>query len=504
VFIGSCATAMTTVAAAELATAKTLLAEGNFDEALAKAEAAISAFEQAGNQEMQSEAMSTKIDIYLQQQKRPEARATALEAVGLFKAVNDPKNEAKTQLLVAQVCMQTQRFKEACVAARETLRLARLAQDKTQQASAWKALAMAGEQVDIDKAIVSWQEFCKLAKELSTAQEAQALYGLAKAHLTRLSQKLSGCAIACKDDTIEVLKAAKEAHRLFKQENDNMGQINTLQLVARVLLFNGVHPDVVEASGDPEEIFAAVLGGTFSSSKNALPPKPATKPLKLEEVVPDSKQLDKNKFAWRNPVAGFCYTVVWQPTKDRGVGNNKPRGQYDMLMLRSGYKHHAVPTSVGLRANDASERNEHMMVFMTTQDHAMNYSSTMMNVQHTIGGVATANLRKLVFVQFGESFFDWTDTSARSVEMHSVTLGILRSARIEAPFLTIGFVGGDLASWIQDPQPLIESIFDTIESDECEVIYKNGEGFAPSMVHKPLEETAGAVKPGKSQGQYLR
>ena len=22
--------------------------------------------------------------------------------------------------------------------------------------------------------------------------------------------------------------------------------------------------------------------------------------------------------------AGFCYTVVWQPTKDRGVGNNKP------------------------------------------------------------------------------------------------------------------------------------------------------------------------------------
>eukprot|EP00434_Breviolum_minutum_P044436 symbB.v1.2.039689.t1/scaffold6728.1/size15926/1 len=136
---------------------------------------------------MQSEAMSTKIDIYLQQQKRPEARATALEAVGLFKAVNDPKNEAKAQLLVAQVCMQTQRFKEACVAARETLRLARLAQDKTQQASAWKALAMAGEQVDIDKAIVSWQEFCKLAKELSTAQEAQALYGLAKAHLTRLS-----------------------------------------------------------------------------------------------------------------------------------------------------------------------------------------------------------------------------------------------------------------------------------------------------------------------------
>lgn len=490
--------------ATALANAKALLAEGKFDEALGNAETAIAAFEKAGNRPMQSEAMSAKIDVYLQQQKRPEARATALEAVGLFKAMNDPKSEAKAQLLVAQVCTQTQRYKEATSAGREALRLARLAGDKVQQAAAWRVLAVAGEQVDLDKAIVSWQELCKLAKELSASEEAAALFGLSKAHLTRLSRKLSSCAIACKDDTIEVLRAAKEAHRLYKQESDSMGQINTLQLVAKVLLFNGVHPDVVEASNDPEEIFAAVMSGAYSNPKNALPPKAATKPLKLEEVVPDSKQLDKNKFAWRNPVAGFCYTVVWQPTKDRGVGNNKPRGQYDMLMLRSGYKHHAVPTSVGLRSNDASERNEHMMVFMTTQDHGLNYSSSMMNVQHTIGGVATANLRKLVFVQFGESFFDWTDTSARSVEMHSVTLGLLRSARIEAPFLTIGFVGGDLASWVQDPQPLIESIFDTIESDECEVIYKNGEGFAPSMVHKPLEDTVQAVKPGKTQGHYLR
>ena len=64
----------------------------------------------------------------------------------------------------------------------------------------------------------------------------------------------------------------------------------------------------------------------------------------------------------------------------------------------AGYKHNAVPTAVGLRSNDASERhpsrdiqrglcpevthrqlparNEHMMVFMTTQDHGMNYAAT--------------------------------------------------------------------------------------------------------------------------------
>lgn len=34
------------------------------------------------------------------------------------------------------------------------------------------------------------------------------------------------------------------------------------------------------------------------------------------------------------------------------------------------------------------------------------------------------------------------------------------------------------------------------------MIYKNGEGFAPSMVHKPLEDSVQAVKPGKAP--YLR
>eukprot|EP00437_Effrenium_voratum_P057417 CAMPEP_0181523748 /NCGR_PEP_ID=MMETSP1110-20121109/68061_1 /TAXON_ID=174948 /ORGANISM="Symbiodinium sp., Strain CCMP421" /LENGTH=482 /DNA_ID=CAMNT_0023654429 /DNA_START=46 /DNA_END=1493 /DNA_ORIENTATION=+ len=479
-------------AANALAAAKSLLKEGSYEDALAKAEEATAGFQQAGNQKMQSEAMSAKIDIYLKLQRRPEARAAAQEAVALFKAVNDPQAEAKAQLLVSQVCMQTQRYQEAAAAGREALRLARVAGDQSQQADAWRALAVAAEQFDLDKAIPSWQEVAKLTKD--SPGEAQAQLGLARAHMGRLSKKLGSCAVADKDDSIEALRAAKEAHAIYRSQND----------AARgVLLFNGVHPDVVEASGDPSEIFSAVLSGTYSSSKNALP-KPNLKPMKLEEAVPDSKQLDRNKFGWRNPIAGYCYTVVWQPTKDRGVGNNKPRGQYDMLMLRTGHKHHAVSTSVGLRANDASERNEHMMVFMTTQDHGLNYSSCMMNAQHTLGGVVTTNLRKLVFVQFGESFFDWTDTSARTVEMHSVTLGLLRSARIEAPFMTIGFVGGDLASWVQDPQPLIESIFDTVESDECEVIYKNGEGFAPSMVHKPLEDSMQSVKPGKSKAQYLR
>ncbi|CAJ1427782.1 unnamed protein product, partial [Effrenium voratum] len=61
---------------------------GSYEDALAKAEEATAGFQQAGNQKMQSEAMSAKIDIYLKLQRRPEARAAAQEAVALFKAVN--------------------------------------------------------------------------------------------------------------------------------------------------------------------------------------------------------------------------------------------------------------------------------------------------------------------------------------------------------------------------------------------------------------------------------
>jgi len=329
------------------------------------------------------------------------------------------------------------------------------------------------------------------------AGEANALIDLAKVHVQKLSSKLKTCSIASADSTIAALRAAKDAHGVFSETRNLQGQTTALQIVARVLLYNGVHPDVIEASRDPAAIFADVMSGKYSSSRNALPQPAQPKQLKLEEAVPDSKQLDRGKFGWNNATAGYCYTVVWQPTKDRNMGNNKPRGQYDILTARTGYKHDAVATTLGLRANDASERNDALMVFMTTEDHGNHYASSFMNAQHIIGGVVAAQLRKLVFVQFGESFYDWTDTSARTVEMHSVTLAILRSARIEAPFLTIGFVGGDAASWHQDPAPMIESIFDTIESDECELIYKSGESFAPSMVHKPLEDTIAAVKPGK-------
>eukprot|EP00441_Pelagodinium_beii_P045901 CAMPEP_0197623706 /NCGR_PEP_ID=MMETSP1338-20131121/3664_1 /TAXON_ID=43686 ORGANISM="Pelagodinium beii, Strain RCC1491" /NCGR_SAMPLE_ID=MMETSP1338 /ASSEMBLY_ACC=CAM_ASM_000754 /LENGTH=486 /DNA_ID=CAMNT_0043193765 /DNA_START=37 /DNA_END=1494 /DNA_ORIENTATION=+ len=482
--------------AATIAAAKAFLAEGKYDDALERVESAITRFQTSGNREMLGQAMRTKVDIYLQVRGRPEARAFASEAAAVFRQSNDSKGEAAAQALVAEVCTATHRYQEATLAAREALRLSKSAGDQSGQAAALKALLKATAETDRDKALVIASERIKLLREMhDRAGEANALTDLARVHVQKLSNKLKTCSIASADDSLAALRASKDAHGIFSELRNLQGQAAALQIVARVLLYNGVHPDVIEASRDPTAIFADVMSGKYSSSRNAFPPPANPKQVKLEEAVPDSKQLDRGKFGWTNATAGYCYTVVWQPTKDRHIGNNKPRGQYDILTARTGYKHNAVATTLGMRANDASERNDALMVFMTTQDHGNHYASSFMNAQHVIGGVVAAQLRKLVFVQFGESFYDWTDTSARTVEMHSVTLAILRSARIEAPFLTIGFVGGDAASWLQDPTPMIESIFDTIESDECEVIYRNGESFAPSMVHKPLDDTITAVKP---------
>eukprot|EP00933_Yihiella_yeosuensis_P041592 TRINITY_DN35995_c0_g1_i1.p1 TRINITY_DN35995_c0_g1~~TRINITY_DN35995_c0_g1_i1.p1 ORF type:complete len:422 (-),score=87.61 TRINITY_DN35995_c0_g1_i1:87-1295(-) len=399
-------------------------------------------------------------------------------------------------------------------AAREALNLARKADAKNLQARILKTMVSAGVHCDQGQAITAAQERAKLLKELGDRQEeAAALLELANVHRARLGAKLSSCSIPSVDDTMGALRSAKDSHSIFAERRDANGKASALRLMAQVLLLNGVHPNVVEACSEPEEIIADVMSGKYSSQKNALPQKEQPG-RKLEDVIPDAKQLDRGKFSWTNPCAGYCYACVWQPVKDRPNWQDRPpRGQYDILTLGTGWKHNTAPTTLGLRSNQASERNEAMVVFMTTPDAGINYATSLMNAQHTLGGMVAAQLRKMTFVQFGESFIDPQNSAYRHVEMHQVTLALLRSARIEAPFLSIGFVGGDTASWMTNPSPIIDSIFTTIESadpkqlasqagDECEMIWKQGEAYAPSLVHKVFDEQVSRVKPGKGSKNF--
>merc|ERR1711972_360528 len=126
----------------------------------------------------------------------------------------------------------------------------------------------------------------------------------------------------------------------------------------------------------------------------------------------------------------------------------------------------------------------------------------MMSCMNTIAAMVVARLSKLTLVQMGEHFSDWQDIRNRPVHMYPVTLSILRSARLEAPNISIGFVCADAPSWLQDPVPIIENLFDTIEENESEVIYRQGEPFAPLMVARPLDEPVQYVKPKKPAGLF--
>jgi len=324
------------------------------------------------------------------------------------------------------------------------------------------------------------------------------LLALANAHVARIAKKIARCSLAPADDSIGALKAAKEAFAIFDATSFYDGMENARRAVAQVLSYNNVAAEVVASLPNPEEVFQAVMEGKYSSSKNALPQTPAyTKNLKIEEIVPSAKQLERGKFAWNNPLAGYSYTLIWQPAKDRQVRNRRPRGSYDIMTLNTGTKTSAVPTALQARSNDAADRTEPLVVYMVSTDAKTNYATTMMTAVQTIGAMITAKLQRLTILQFDESHFDWTDTKVRQCNLYPVLLGLLRSARIEAPNVTIGFVGGDMASWISNPAPMIESVFDTVESDESEVIYKRGDAFAPLLVHKPLDDPVQFVKPKK-------
>lgn len=478
------------------------LEEGSTDIALARAdEALVSCGNGPDSHDLRSSILKAKIDVCLRSKKRPEARAVATEAVAVFRRLGDSSGEAAAHLLLAQVCQLTLRHQESVAAAKEALKLYKAFGNRDGQFQAVKAIVEADMDLSCEQAVIFAHQCVKTMQQSGDRRkEGEALLLLARAHTCRLGKKLGTCAIPSAEDTMGALRAAKDANAIFIETGLGELQPAAVRTIARVLLYNGLEPEVIEAATDPEEIFQEIMTGKFSNSRNALPSKPLPANVKLEELIPSVKQLDKSSFSWnKDPTAGFCYSLIWQPAKERGIGNKKPRGNYDIMSMVSGSKNMALGAAIQARSHDASERSDPMVVFFVSKDCGQQYSATMMNEVHVVAAMITARVTKITFVQIGETQYDWTCTSAREVELSQATLAIARSARLEAPFLTVGFVGGDAASWLTNPGPMVESIFDVIESDECELIYKHGAPFAPALVHKPMEENVPVVKPGKHQ-----
>lgn len=495
-------------AAAAHAMARVSYADGKMDEAIAKTDEALATLQNLeGTSGARETALRTKIEVLVANEQKPQARNAAKEAVALARAAGDLRGEAVAQLLVAEVCGQTLQYVEAVAAAKRAGSLFKQLQSNLGQVAAYTAIAAADYDNEMGEGVMATEERITLCKGFGDLyQEAEAHLTLANMYVTILGRKLGKCSLACADDSLAALKAASYAHDLFDSVGWMEGKVQTMRIVSAVLMYNKVPQDLVLAvgmGGTPDKVLADVMEGRYSSSKNALPGQEISKNLKLEEVVPSVKQLDKTSFAWNKPLQGFSYTLVWQPVDDRAPGKRKPPQKYDILTVAQGSSRLVAPITQLARSCTASEREKPLVLYMVSPEAKYTYASTIMSIMHTVGAMIIARVQKITFVQMDESHFDWSDKRARQCHIHSCVLGLLRSIRLEAPHIQVGYVGGDCASWLTNPGPMIDSIFDTLESDESEVSYKRGDAFAPLLVHRALEDSTMFVKPRKKKGAFF-
>lgn len=466
--------------------------------ALAKAAEANKIYLELGNGFGMADVARTQVTAHLTDKKNVEARAAIQGYVDGYKKGSDRQGTAACLVVLSEACFATSKNAEAVKAAKEAAQIFQEIGDKPNEALAYWHIASADMMNPDGDAVWAMEKRTNIFKELGDqVKEAQAMIDLAQAHVAKVGVKMATCAIASTESTMGGLRTAKEAYSLHTSLGDREGMDAARRLFQRILIYNGVRSSVIENVVDPEETYQDIMSGKYSTKDNAFPPAPQMKQPKVEEIIPTAKQLDRAKFQWQYPNAGYSYTLIWQSVKERNVTNKKPRGSYDLLTLNTGTKSTSLAQAFTAMCNDANEKNKAMVIYMTSQDHNAAYATNIISQQSTMACMITARLSTLTFVQFGEGHFDWTDIRARQVNMYPVTLALARSCRIEAPTVNIGFVGGDAASWMADPLPLIENLFDTLESDECEVMYRRGEAYGPLIVHRPMEEGVTYVKAKK-------
>lgn len=446
------------------------------------------------------------VEAYVSVEKTTEAKKTAQDFVDGFRSGGDKRGIGACLCVLSEAYCMCAQPEEGVKPAKEAIQIFKEIDDKPNQAWACKKLLEADIMKIGGEAVSAGEQRRQLFKEIGdVAMEKQALIETSHAHVAQVGLKLATCNIPSTEDTMGGLRASKDAFALSTSLGDRDGMDTSISFFQRILMYNQVPPRVWENLTDPEELYQDVLSGKYSNARNSLPPAPQIKQPKVEEIIPTAKQLDRSKFQWQYPNAGYSYTLIWQSVKERNVTNKKPRAAYDLLTLNTGTKSTSLAQAFTAMCNDCVEKNsKSMVIYMTSQDHNSAYATNIISQQSTLACMITARLSQLTFVQFGEGHFDWTDIRARQVNMYPVTVALARSCRIEAPTVNIGFVGGDAASWMADPLPLIENLFDTLESDECEVMYRRGEAYGPLIVHRPMEEGVTYVKARKGLNVFYK
>lgn len=432
-------------------------------------------------------------DALILEAKPHLAIAKADEALGLA------KERAPGLLKAAEIYIHAGKLAAASQMALEAVGLHRQSGDKAGEAKALLAIHRADLNDEEGCAIVAAEAAAKIYQELGeTNNEGDAMLSVAAAHMRILEIRLRRCQIASQDQTAKALRAAKAAFALFEKGTSRSGTDACIKVLSDVLALNGLEPDAVLGNQDPMSFIDEVARGAYAG----------TKANQTKSGLPDhanltgqKQQFDRQQFKWREAITGYSYQLMWEPRVSMGKTNPSFRASYNTLAMGTGARTAMLPFYAGMRAELGKDGVDskgagNMAIHIESSGSSFAMGSTIMTAMNTIAAMITMKLRKVTFVQVGESYPDHNCNKVDHIHCAPPVLAILRSARLENPTLEIGYVGTDLMTWMNDKTPLFSNIYDTQEDLETEVMYKKNQSYAATLVDVKMDQSIEFAKLG--------
>lgn len=293
--------------------------------------------------------------------------------------------------------------------------------------------------------------------------------------MAALAIKQRTCLIPSKADTEGVINAAKESHQLYAQVHNREGQALAMQVLQTVLTVNGAESNMVMNDRTSTESLMANMGQVKYG---------VTKDKEGSKVL-----YNQQKFAWRDAVQGYHYTLIWEHQID-GMGQNKRAG-YKTVMAGKAARSAALPMYHSLKNsfNSCSNDEGPLMIHMNGINSSWEYASSLMSSVSTVTAMLTCKVSKLVFIQVNESPPASSEErgKCRQVYMSPVTLSILRTARLENPSVTMGYIALDTQSWNNNRAEVIAALPDVVQSEESEVHFYKGTAIAPTLIQQKMD-----------------
>jgi tetratricopeptide (TPR) repeat protein len=464
-----------------LATAYTSLANAQFaqelpESALASSSQARAIFRELGDTEGQASVAHSAIRMALGCGNSAQAIVLVGEIVSLARQKKDSKSLGAALLVQSEVLLECGRSDEASRAAREAHEHFGNCGEKRDQAKAALARAYAEMGTEYGEATASARAAANIYADLGDVEEqAGAIYILANAHLAQVAIKQRTCIVPCRADTENCINAANEAIKLYSSVGNRQGQELAGQILQTVMYVNGAESNMImDERADTQSLMSKIQEAKYGGNR---------------ELNKTSFEFNRQKFSWRDAIANNHYTLVWEH-QVQGTAQNKRAG-YKTTMISQASRSASLPFYHCLKSqsNGCSTDEGPLVIHMGALNSSWEYGTGLISAVSTISALTTCKVTRLVYIQVNESPSGSVDerSKVRPVYMSPVTLSILRSARLEAPNMTIGFLGLDTSTWQYNRAEVIASLPDVMQSEESEIHYYKGTPIAPTLIQRVLD-----------------